>query len=431
MVKYFVLAMLFSPLWLVAQKSDISFEQDGTWQQVLEKAKVENKYVFVDCYASWCGPCKTMDREVYTSDTVGKYMNDNFISVKVQMDTAQGDSKNVQSWYTTAHDIGMQYSVHAYPSFLIFSPEGFIAYKSVGAKSKEKFLDLVKNGLSGNQLQYSLKLKKYKEGGLGYSEMRDLADASKKMDLNSITIQIAGDYILHYLTGLSPEELWTKGNIGFLQVYSKAIHYKDGIFKRYLRDRKKIDSVMDFKGYSSRLINYVIHEEEIEPEIYLALKSHVEPEWGKMERAIEQKYARAYAKNDILDARVEFYHKAKEWHKYAKYFVIRSEKAGIANASSGRGNAILLNNTAFEVFKYSDSKKELKKALSWVNEAIKMDSNPYPDALDTKANILYKLGQIKEGLSLETESANLAPQNSDIQESLRKMKRGLPTWSIE
>jgi len=29
----------------------------GTWEEGLAKAKAENKILFVDAYAEWCGPC--------------------------------------------------------------------------------------------------------------------------------------------------------------------------------------------------------------------------------------------------------------------------------------------------------------------------------------------------------------------------------------
>ncbi len=64
----------------------IKFEENLSWQQLLDKAKVTNKYIFVDCYATWCGPCKMMDKDVYTSGKVGYLFNEHFISVKVQMD---------------------------------------------------------------------------------------------------------------------------------------------------------------------------------------------------------------------------------------------------------------------------------------------------------------------------------------------------------
>ena len=39
----------------------------GTWEEALEKATAEEKPIFVDAYAVWCGPCKRMAREVFTS----------------------------------------------------------------------------------------------------------------------------------------------------------------------------------------------------------------------------------------------------------------------------------------------------------------------------------------------------------------------------
>src|ERR1700744_5232469 len=71
----------------------IHFETGKTWDQVLAKAKSEKKYIFVDCYATWCGPCKMMDRDIYPKDSVGNYMNSRYVSVKVQMDkTTMDDS---------------------------------------------------------------------------------------------------------------------------------------------------------------------------------------------------------------------------------------------------------------------------------------------------------------------------------------------------
>ncbi|MBO9572315.1 MAG: hypothetical protein J7497_08925, partial [Chitinophagaceae bacterium] len=37
-----------------AADSGINFEVRLTWQQIKDKAKAENKFIFVDCYATWC-----------------------------------------------------------------------------------------------------------------------------------------------------------------------------------------------------------------------------------------------------------------------------------------------------------------------------------------------------------------------------------------
>src|SRR5260221_8961830 len=102
----------------------ILFEPGLSWEQVKTKAKAENKYIFVDCYATWCGPCKLMDKEVYPNDTVATYINEKFIAVKLQLDSSKQDNENVKSWYATARKIGEEYEITGYPTFLFFTPDG-------------------------------------------------------------------------------------------------------------------------------------------------------------------------------------------------------------------------------------------------------------------------------------------------------------------
>ena len=51
-----IIVMLLPALNGLAQESGIHFEHTLTFNQIQAKAKAEHKYVFVDCYASWCGP---------------------------------------------------------------------------------------------------------------------------------------------------------------------------------------------------------------------------------------------------------------------------------------------------------------------------------------------------------------------------------------
>ncbi len=64
-----------------AQNRSINFEQ-GSLQKTLEKAKTENKLIFIDVYTAWCGPCKKMDKLVFTNDTVADFFNQYFVSIK-------------------------------------------------------------------------------------------------------------------------------------------------------------------------------------------------------------------------------------------------------------------------------------------------------------------------------------------------------------
>lgn len=60
-----------------------------TLEQALKKAEQEDKLVFVDTYATWCAPCKIMDREL-AKQKVGAYFNRDFINIKIDMDGSQG-----------------------------------------------------------------------------------------------------------------------------------------------------------------------------------------------------------------------------------------------------------------------------------------------------------------------------------------------------
>ena len=59
-----------------AQKSDgIKFEEkELTWEGVKQKAKNENKYIFIDAYTTWCGPCKYMSNYIFPQKEVGDFL---------------------------------------------------------------------------------------------------------------------------------------------------------------------------------------------------------------------------------------------------------------------------------------------------------------------------------------------------------------------
>ena len=46
---------------------------EGNLQDAFEKAKTENKLVFVDCYTTWCGPCKILKRYTFNAVFFGQY----------------------------------------------------------------------------------------------------------------------------------------------------------------------------------------------------------------------------------------------------------------------------------------------------------------------------------------------------------------------
>lgn len=69
----------------------INFRNTENIESALEIAKADRKLVFVDFYATWCAPCKVMD-QIFEDKAVDQYFNENFVSIKIDMDGPIGKS---------------------------------------------------------------------------------------------------------------------------------------------------------------------------------------------------------------------------------------------------------------------------------------------------------------------------------------------------
>ena len=86
-MKKIVLAVFMAAMAL-SLSAQINFREGG-FAEALEAAKSENKLVFMDCYTSWCGPCKALAKDIFTRKDVGDFFNANFINVKYDMEKAR------------------------------------------------------------------------------------------------------------------------------------------------------------------------------------------------------------------------------------------------------------------------------------------------------------------------------------------------------
>src|ERR1700761_530344 len=134
-----LLLMLVNPL--LAQTKGVHFEQGLTWEQIVEKAKKKHRVIFVDCYATWCGPCKQMDRKVYPDSLLGVFMNSDFVSVKLQMDSTAKDNEDVKALYATAKEFQRTYQIGSLPTYLFFY-DGKLVHRNEGFQPVLEFLQI-------------------------------------------------------------------------------------------------------------------------------------------------------------------------------------------------------------------------------------------------------------------------------------------------
>ncbi|MEM9261756.1 MAG: thioredoxin family protein, partial [Bacteroidota bacterium] len=108
----------------------------GSWEEALAKASAEDKLIFVDAYASWCGPCKKMAANVFPKKEVGDYFNTNFINVKYDME------KEESTEFRETH------SVRAFPTLLFINGKNEVVHKTVGGKQVKTLLTEANSALA-------------------------------------------------------------------------------------------------------------------------------------------------------------------------------------------------------------------------------------------------------------------------------------------
>lgn len=102
----------------------------GTWEEALTQAKEENKLIFLDIYASWCGPCKQLKKNTFSNSEVGEYYNNNFVSVAFDGEKGEGAV------------LAQKYRISAYPSLLFIDGNGNIIGKAVGYHNPDEIIEL-------------------------------------------------------------------------------------------------------------------------------------------------------------------------------------------------------------------------------------------------------------------------------------------------
>ena len=108
----------------------------GTFAEALEKAKTENKLIFMDAFAEWCGPCKRMAATTFKEAKVGKFFNENFINVKMDMEKGEGPA------------LGRKFDVAAYPTLIFINEKGEQIHKIVGGLQAEQLIGTARQALS-------------------------------------------------------------------------------------------------------------------------------------------------------------------------------------------------------------------------------------------------------------------------------------------
>jgi len=115
----------------------VHFEKTA-FSKASAKAKKEDKLMLMDVYATWCVPCKELDKAVFSDEEIGQFINNKFVSLKVDGEKGEGP------------ELMKRFGVPGYPTIILFDQNGEEIDRLVGFDgNKDEYFQTLQNYLEG------------------------------------------------------------------------------------------------------------------------------------------------------------------------------------------------------------------------------------------------------------------------------------------
>lgn len=359
----------------------IKFEEKATWKQVLDKAKKENKFILVDCYTTWCGPCKWMSKEVFPRTEVGTAINPFFVSAAFDMEKGEG------------LELAKKFNIKNYPTYVFLNANGEIVHRGLGSMPAEDFLKLCSAALDSNK-QYVTLRNKYINGNRENDFLKSFSYVAADAQ-DSLANEVFASYLNEQKDALSKE------NLQMIYDLTRSVH--DAGFPILNKNKEKFIALVGEKTYNDNM------EELVWIEAKKAGKKGADPEAFKK---VIQLYLPE--KTDMLSAEYEIsvLKRNSEWKKYAPKAIKFAEQYC-------QNDPERLNDIANNLLENTPDKATLQKALKISLRAVEVESNSVNNA--TTAEIYTKIGSKKLAKPYAQKALELAKTSGEATADYEKI----------
>lgn len=328
---------LFTSIITFAQEA-IQF-QDLPFKDLIAKAKKDNKLIFLDAYTSWCGPCKMMEKNIFTQKSVGDYYNSSFVNARFDMEKGEG------------REIAMKYGVRSYPTYLFLNGDGELVSQNSGYMEGDMFVSMAKEINSPNNKKGSLK-ERFAKGE------KDPEFLINIMKLNSSSdFDFARKASERYFETKKKTDELSKDDIGFLLFFLKSTeepNYKVFVSKK--TDIIKFLPEDTYKQFDNQLILSKVVEQSIDDKNKRINEEYfmktAEPLVGKYDAEVK-----------LNQTKLSYYEQNANFPEY--------EKAALEyykNSDSFEPNELL--KAAWVFSEHIKTPSSLKKGLEWAEKSV-------------------------------------------------------------
>lgn len=239
-----------------------------TFEQAIETAKTEKKLVFVDFYTDWCGPCKMMAKKVFPQKELGDYMNEKFVSIKLN---AEKEGK----------ELAAAYKVAGYPTFIILDTEKKVVFKKTGGADASEFMAEIERNVNPNMSPEQME-KRYKAGDRSLSLVKGYASylMSQSRGGGDPFEQETNKVIKDYFNGLSDIQRVNKENLFVYKDFTLRMtdipgKYLVANFDKYSKESQTILLEVVDRLFKEQMYAYLYGERPVEKNDYDFMKRQV------------------------------------------------------------------------------------------------------------------------------------------------------------
>lgn len=376
-----------------SQNRQINFEH-GNLASVLEKAKKENKLIFVDAYTSWCGPCKWMSNNIFTNDSVADYFNATFVNYKLDMEKGEGPA------------FAKKYEVNCYPNLVFINANGELVHRGAGGMQAQNFISFAKNSLDP-ETNFLAQKAAYESGALNENTIFDY------VHLLAYSCLDPTERVSTYIHSVKEEDLLKRANWYLLRDYLTDINSRE--VQYFLKNTSAFEAKFGKDTVGNKVVQL--------GNFYFMRFAGPTFDKESFEKAKQEFIAMKWPQSDkiLFDTELRL---AKSFDK-PKYYAMATESFLKYNST----NAGALNSVAWDFYENVSDKNQLKAAAKMAEQACAMYSNY--EFLDTYAAVLYKSGSNKEAEKIalkaieKAKEKKMAPEEyAETTALLSKIKAG-------
>ncbi len=384
---------------IYAQNRQIEFEKDTIWENTLEKAKKEDKLIFLDAYTDWCIPCKKMEKSIFTNDSVADFYNANFINARINAEKGYGK------------ELKKVYSINAYPTLIFVDHEGKMAHRKIGGLNSKEFITLGKEAMNLEE-RLSRFNERYEQGE---RDSKFILEYLKKLKDTGINYDKVID---EYFQTQKEENLISRINWEIICLDNRKDRIDSKEFKFLLENKEKFDAISTTDSVDLEIFDSYLWAGM--PLIYGKVDETSYETWKN-----KVKNSGFYRSREVLlEVSLRHNELKKNWNEFIQEGVELLDSFKRADSDPSR-----LNRIAYAIYNHKkEDKILLQKALECSERSVELKRDEAGYLLH--GILLYTLGRTDEAIKAEETALELSMETkndyliSKIEKNLQKMKKG-------